>query len=80
LVLTQNERRNQAMGLESFDLPCAAAGDVAELEYISALHQTGATLRVDGSVHGTACCDDPIIRNHLISCLFPSVVVVSRSG
>jgi hypothetical protein len=41
------------MGLESFDLPCGSAADVAELEYISALHQTGESVRLDGSVKGT---------------------------
>jgi hypothetical protein len=40
------------MGLESFDLPCGSAADVAELEYISALHQTGESVRLDGSVKG----------------------------
>lgn len=40
------------MGLETFDLPCGSAGDVAELEYIAALHQTGEKVRLDGSVKG----------------------------
>jgi hypothetical protein len=41
------------MGLESFDLPCGSAADVAELEYIAALHQTGESMRLDGSIKGT---------------------------
>ena len=33
--------------------PCGAFADVKELEYISALHQTGKIgLRKDGSIHG----------------------------
>ena len=32
--------------------PCGAFADVKELEYISALHQSGKQLRKDGSIHG----------------------------
>lgn len=40
------------MGLESFELPRGSAGDVAELEYISALHQTGSKSDTpDGAEH-----------------------------
>jgi hypothetical protein len=46
------------MGLESFDLPCGSAADVAELEYISALHQTGESVRLDGSVKGRCGTND----------------------
>jgi len=37
----------------SFERPVGAAADVAELEYISALAQTGQTVRVDGSLTHT---------------------------
>jgi hypothetical protein len=35
-----------------FQKPIGAHADLRELEYVSALHQTGATLRRDGSVTG----------------------------
>jgi hypothetical protein len=41
------------MGGPSFARPVGAAADVKELEYISALHQTGDSVRLDGSIKGT---------------------------
>lgn len=38
------------MGGPSFARPVGAAADVKELEYISALHQTGDSVRLDGSI------------------------------
>lgn len=39
-----------------FDRPIGASADVKELEYISALHQTGADgIREDGSIKGEFC-------------------------
>lgn len=35
-----------------FEKPIGAHADLRELEYVSALHQTGAKLRRDGSVTG----------------------------
>lgn len=32
--------------------PVGAAGDVKELEYVSAIHQTGPDIRRDGSIRG----------------------------
>ena len=34
--------------------PCGAYADVKELEYVSALHQTGRVLRKDGSIRGAS--------------------------
>jgi hypothetical protein len=37
-------------------IPCGAGADLNELEYISALHQTGRNeLREDGSIKGEYC-------------------------
>ena len=41
---------NATMGAEKFDLQVGAIGDVNELEYISALHQTGDDIRLDASI------------------------------
>ena len=43
------------MGGSSFQRPVGAEADVKELEYISALHQTGDVLREDGSIIGKSC-------------------------
>jgi hypothetical protein len=42
----------QAMTVGRFEQLVGAAGDVAELEYIAALHQTGETVRRDASLQG----------------------------
>ena len=41
--------------------PCGSFADVKELEYISALHQTGKQLRKDGSIHGKNVCMQGLI-------------------
>jgi hypothetical protein len=43
---------HQAMTVGRFEQLVGAAGDVAELEYIAALHQTGETVRRDASLQG----------------------------
>jgi hypothetical protein len=40
------------MVVGEFDQLIGAAADVKELEYISALHQTGRQVRKDGSIKG----------------------------
>lgn len=41
------------MTVGRFEQLVGAAGDVAELEYIAALHQTGDEVRRDASLQGT---------------------------
>ena len=54
----QSHTAHSTMAFSSFDRPIGAPADVAELDYISALHQTDVQggIRKDGSIQG----EDPI--------------------
>jgi hypothetical protein len=57
------------MGLQK-RRPCGAAADINELEYISALHQTGKDeLREDGSIQGayTSTANDITVAREMVS-------------